>query len=232
MRDIWTLKRELPATLPTAGIKRPFFAAEALLVLAVMVLLFLFGGDIPTAIAPPAVAIVAAALALLVVQAAKVEAVGDLLKRVDWKTLLFLLLLFALVEAFNKTGILQSFSNQLYEAFGTQTLIVAMVMLVGVGLASTLLANIPVVAAMLFVAKSYLIIAELVPEQALDPTFNGWPAATLPIFVAMMFGGTLGGNATLIGASANVVSVGICAAEGRPVTFVGFMTFDWRYYWQ
>jgi len=102
---------------------------------------------------------------------------------------------------------------------------VALVMLVGVGLASTLLANIPVVAAMLFVAKSYLIIAELVPEQALDPTFVGWPAAALPIFVAMMFGGTLGGNATLIGASANVVSVGICAAEGRQVSFVGFMRY-------
>ena len=98
-------------------------------------------------------------------------------------------------------------------------------MLVGVGLASTLLANIPVVAAMLFVAKSYLIIAELVPEQALDPTFANWPAATLPIFVAMMFGGTLGGNATLIGASANVVSVGICAQEGRRVSFVGFMRY-------
>ena len=156
MHDIWNLQRELPATLPPARITRPVFATVALLVLAVMVLLFLFGEDVPEAIAPPAVAIVAAALALLVVQTAKVESVGDLLKRVDWKTLLFLFLLFALVEAFNKTGILQSFSNQLYEIFGAHTLIVALVMLVGVGLASTLLANIPVVAAMLFVAKSYL----------------------------------------------------------------------------
>ena len=218
MRDIWNLQRELPAELPKTSITRPIFATVALLVLVVMVLLFLFGEDVPWAIAPPAVAIVAAALALLVVQAAKVEPVGDLVKRVDWKTILFLVLLFALVEAFNKTGVLQSFSNQLYAVFGTSTLVVALVMLVGVGLASTLLANIPVVAAMLFVAKSYLIIAELVPEQALDPTFANWPAATLPIFVAMMFGGTLGGNATLIGASANVVSVGICdkKAAGCP----------------
>jgi len=34
----------------------------------------------------------------------------------------------------------------------------------------------------------------------------------------MMFGATLGGNATLIGASANVVTAGICARNGRPVT--------------
>jgi len=37
------------------------------------------------------------------------------------------------------------------------------------------------------------------------------PEQSLPVFVAMMFGGTLGGNATLIGASANLVSVGTCA---------------------
>ncbi len=41
----------------------------------------------------------------------------------------------------------------------------------------------------------------------------------------MMFSATLGGNATLIGASANVVSTGICAAHGKPVSFVTFMRY-------
>ena len=41
----------------------------------------------------------------------------------------------------------------------------------------------------------------------------------------MMFAGTLGGNATLIGASANVVAVGICANEGRPVSFMTFLRY-------
>jgi Na+/H+ antiporter NhaD/arsenite permease-like protein len=43
--------------------------------------------------------------------------------------------------------------------------------------------------------------------------------------MAMMFAGTLGGNATLIGASANIVSVGICAAHGKPVGFARFMRY-------
>jgi len=43
--------------------------------------------------------------------------------------------------------------------------------------------------------------------------------------VAMMFGGTLGGNATLIGASANIVSAGICAAQGKPVNFATFLRY-------
>jgi Na+/H+ antiporter NhaD/arsenite permease-like protein len=100
-----------------------------------------------------------------------------------------------------------------------------MVVLLGVGLASAVLANIPLVAAGLLAVKGYLVIAQLVPDQALEATFTAWPPETLPLFLALMFGGTLGGNATLIGASANVVSVGICAANGRPVSFAGFMRY-------
>ena len=70
---------------------------------------------------------------------------------------------------------------------------------------------------------SYLVAAEAVPEIALAPGFVNWPNVTLPVFVAMMFGGTLGGNAMLIGASANVVAVGICASRGRHVSFVQFL---------
>jgi len=41
----------------------------------------------------------------------------------------------------------------------------------------------------------------------------------------MMFAGTLGGNATLIGASANIVSAGICGAHGKPLSFMRFMRY-------
>jgi Na+/H+ antiporter NhaD/arsenite permease-like protein len=43
--------------------------------------------------------------------------------------------------------------------------------------------------------------------------------------VAMMFGATLGGNATLIGASANIISGGICAAHGKPIRFTTFVRY-------
>jgi Na+/H+ antiporter NhaD/arsenite permease-like protein len=90
---------------------------------------------------------------------------------------------------------------------------------------SSLLANIPVVAATLLMVKGYLVTAELVPDLALDPTFTEWPERVIPLFVAMMFSATLGGNATLIGASANVASTGICASHGRPVSFLTFMRY-------
>jgi Na+/H+ antiporter NhaD/arsenite permease-like protein len=100
-----------------------------------------------------------------------------------------------------------------------------LLLLAGIGLLSSLLANIPVVAASLIMTKGYLVAAEVVPELALAGGFVDWPAATVPVFIAMMFGATLGGNATLIGASANIVSVGICAAQGERVTFGRFLRY-------
>jgi Na+/H+ antiporter NhaD/arsenite permease-like protein len=98
-------------------------------------------------------------------------------------------------------------------------------MLAGIAVVSSVLANTPVVAASILLIKGYLVTAELVPEQALGATFTEWPNATLPVFVAMMFGATLGGNSTLIGASANLVSAGICNAHGKRVTFMQFMRY-------
>ncbi|MFP3566061.1 hypothetical protein [Paraburkholderia sp. SIMBA_030] len=90
---------------------------------------------------------------------------------------------------------------------------------------SSLLANVPVAAASIVMVKGYLVAAEFVPDIALSDQFTQWPPVTIPVFVGMMFGATLGGNATLIGAAANIVSAGICAREGRPVTFVTFLRY-------
>lgn len=225
MPEVWSRRETLAAAAVPIAIKRPGFVAFAILVLFVMIGLFLFGEALPTRIVPPEVAIVGATLALLVVYGAHVEPVDAVLKDVDWKTLVFLGAIFVLVQAFTKTGLLQGLSVQLYNAFGAQLTLVGLIMLGGIGMLSALLANIPVVAAALIMAKGYLVAAEAVPELALSATFTDWPAATLPLFIAMMFGATLGGNATLIGASANIVAVGICAKEGERVSFMRFVRY-------
>jgi Na+/H+ antiporter NhaD/arsenite permease-like protein len=225
MRDIWRLRVVLPAASPPPSIERPGFVILALGVLLVMVILFLFGESLPTRVLPPAVAIIAASLALLVIHGARVEPVDNVLRDVDWKTLIFLAAIFSLVQAFAKTGLLQGMSLQLYAWFGAEVTLVALLMLAGIGVLSSLLANIPVVAAALVMAKGYLVAAEAVPEFALAASFTDWPTATLPLFIAMMFGATLGGNATLVGASANIVSVGICNSQGAHVTFLRFARY-------
>ena len=225
MKDVWNVRRTLPVDLPLKPLERPVFCALSLLVLMSMILLFLFGESLPIQLVPPSVAIIGASLALLVIYCVKVEPVDKVMKDVDWKTLLFLTCMFLMVEAFTRTGVLLSLSRNLHAWFGTSLLVVAMVMLFGVGGVSSLLANIPVVAAMVLVVKGYLVAAEFVPELAMGPAFLDWPASTLPVFVAMMFAGTLGGNATLIGASANVVCAGICATQGKPISFVTFARY-------
>jgi Na+/H+ antiporter NhaD/arsenite permease-like protein len=225
MKDLWRVRRTLPPDLKAEPLQRPYLCLFALLILALMMLLFLLGDYIPTKIVPPAVAIIAASLGLLLVYEAEVEPVTKVLQDVDWRTILFLICLFCLVEAFAKTGILQGLSHNLYSWFGTNLVLISLVILMGVGFASSLLANIPVVAVMLLMVKGYLVTAEFVPETALAASFVTWPSHLVPVFAAMMFGGTLGGNATLIGASANVVAVGICASHGKPVSFATFMRY-------
>jgi Na+/H+ antiporter NhaD/arsenite permease-like protein len=225
MKDLWQQERSLPADLKPEPLKRPYLCLSALLILALMVVLFIAGEYLPTKIVPPAVAIVAASLGLLLVYEAQVEPVTKVIQDVDWRTLLFIICLFCLVEAFAKTGILQGMSHYLYAWFGTELILISLFILAFVGVSSSLLANIPVVAIMLLMVKGYLVTAQFVPETALAATFAAWPTEVLPVFVAMMFAGTLGGNATLIGASANVVACGICASQGKPVSFATFLRY-------
>jgi Na+/H+ antiporter NhaD/arsenite permease-like protein len=137
----------VPTILQLTPLEQPFFAVLSLAVLVVMIVLFLVGEHLPTHLVPPAVAVVGASLALLVVYSAKVEPIEHVIKDIDWKTLIFLICMFVMVQAFTRTGVLRSLSQNLYQSFGVNLLGVGLVMLAGIGVASSLLANIPVVAA-------------------------------------------------------------------------------------
>lgn len=225
MPQIWRAHSDIPKETPKVAIEHPRFVALALSILGLMIGLFFFSEQLPTPILPPAVAIIAATLALLVIYTLHIEPLDNVIRDVDWKTLIFLSAIFCLVQAFSKTGLLQGMGVTLYAWFGTNFVLVALVLLAGVGAMSCLLANIPVVAASLVMTKGYFVVAETVPDVALTASFMDWPAATLPVFVAMMFGGTLGGNATMIGASANIVCVGICEKYERHVSFGRFLRY-------
>ncbi|WP_321796724.1 SLC13 family permease [Caballeronia sp. J97] len=225
MRDIWRSARPLPPRGAPVKLKRPVYAALALGVLALMMVLFVLGEELPTRIVPPVVAVIASALALLVAYAFRIEPTDRVLRDVDWKTLLFLLSIFCLVQGMAKTGLLQVMSLKLYDVFGTRLTLVALAMIAGIGLLSSVLANVPVAAASIVMVKGYLVTAELVPEAALSDQFTQWPVTVIPVFVGMMYGATLGGNATLVGSAANIVAAGICSQEGTPVSFGRFLRY-------
>lgn len=221
---VWGARMTLaPKKQAGPAIARPVFLALALFVLVLMVLLFVVGDVLPNRIVPPAVAIIGASLALLLVYETRVAPVTEIIREVDWKTIVFLAAIFTLVQALSKTGLLQGMSILFAEWFGSNLAAVALVVLGGIGAIGGFIANIPLVAAALVMVTGYLVASGAAPELALAPNFTDWPTTTLPVFIAMMFGGTLGGNATMIGASANIVAVGVCAANGRRVTFMQFL---------
>lgn len=223
--DIWRLRRPPAADLPPAKLQQPLFVMVAVGILLLMVALFVFGSLLPT-LTPPSVAILGATLALMAIYGWRVEPVGKVFSDIDWKTLIFILCMFFMVQGLVATGVLQGVSRLLAAVFGDHMLAAALVLLAAIGAASSVLANIPVVVAMLVLVKGYLVLIDAVPEQALGHTFQQvWPEQTIPVFVGMMFGATLGGSATLIGASANVVAAGIAAQNGRVLTFARFARY-------
>lgn len=222
---IWRLRVQLPVEGAHAGLQRPAFFTAAVCIVLAMVVLFVVGEELPQRLLPPEVSMIGAGLALLLLQYTQKEPVSAVIADVDWKTLLFLACIFTMVEVLARTGVFSALSEQLFSLFGTHVIFAGLAMLAGVGLLSGFLANIPVAVAMLAVLKGYFVVAQLVPEEALSSTYGAWPAHAVPAFIAMMFGATLGGNATMIGASANMVAVGISAANGKPVTFATFLRY-------
>jgi len=196
--DVWRVRRTLAPDLQAPRLERRGLCVLALLTLAVMIGLFLFGEVLPNPVIPPAAAIVAASLALLAIHATRVEPLDNVFRDIDFKTLIFIFCMMCFVEQITETGVLAGLSRALYAGFGGNLLLAGWALLASIGLASGFLANIPVVAAAILATKGYLVLLQVVPEEALGYGFTDWPPQSLPIFVAMMFGGTLGGNATLI----------------------------------
>ncbi|MGH7156335.1 MAG: SLC13 family permease, partial [Acetobacteraceae bacterium] len=122
-----------------------------------------------------------------------------------------------------KTGVLDGLSRTLFATFGTDLTLVPMAVLLIVFAISALVANIPLVLAMTFVVKGYFVVSGLMPENAVGAGFGQWPLSTLPVFIAMTFGATLGGGATMVGDSSNIVACGISARAGTRISFARFL---------
>jgi Na+/H+ antiporter NhaD/arsenite permease-like protein len=221
LRGTWTARSAGPVAEEAVRLHRPAYIAAALAIFALQVLLFVWG-DIE-GISPPEAAFICAALGLLVIYGLRVESPGAVLVDVDWRTLIFIACMFMMVQALIHTGWLQGGSRLMASIFGDRTALAAIAMVWVVGLLSMVLPNVPVVIGLLLVVKGYLVQVEAVPEEALGANFSNWPAHLLPVFVGMMFGATLGGNGTVIGAAGNVVAAGIAAKAGHPIGFLRFL---------
>ena len=196
-------------------------------VISVFVLvLFVIGESLPTPVSPGAVALMGAGLSLFLSHHNGIDPINKVLKDVDWSTLLFFMSTFVLIGGLQKTGLISQASNLLASALGTNIALGTIVILIAMAVTSSVIPNIPLVVAMVPMMKEYLVNVDLAPPLILIPGFDRQlPAEVLPLFYAMMFGATLGGNATIVGASANIVGAGISEIHGKPISFSKFAKY-------
>ena len=165
-----------------------------------MLFLFIFGERIHLL---PAVTALIGATGLLIWIRPDIE---EMIEAVDWTTLVFFMALFIVVGAVQKVGLVS------FIAIGrlvSDNLLLAMLVVIWASaLLSTVIANIPFTTAMLPVI-GYL-----------TATVPG--ADTKVLFFCLSVGSAMGGNGSLIGASANMVTAGIAERAGYPITYVYF----------
>lgn len=219
-----TVVADEPAA-PLPRIERPGVLAAYLVVLAGMIGLFVFGEDLPNPIAPPGVAVVGGGIALLIAYWSGIDDVREILRDVDWETLLFFLCIFVLVGALDKSGAIDALGAAMGRQLGTNVVLGSLLLLFGIGALSSLIPNIPLVLAMVPLVQEYVVGAGMATPAMIEAGYGTLPAAVLPLFYAMCYGATLGGNASLLGASSNIVAGGICAQNGHPLTFVKFLRY-------
>ena len=130
---------------------------------------------------------------------------------VEWNTLIFFAGLFIMVGALVNTGALGKFAQYLKDQVGDQASLAAMVLLIVSAVLSGIVDNIPYVASM----------SPVVTE--LSAGISGQYGDVL--WWALAFGADFGGNATIIGASANVVAVGLAHKAGIKISFWQFAKY-------
>ena len=131
---------------------------------------------------------------------------------VDWITIFFFVGLFVVVHGVDVSGLLKLAADSLTAATGGRLGDTAFAILWASAFLSAIIDNIPFVATMIPVIK------------AMAPTFGG-EQELLPLWWALSLGACLGGNGTLIGASANLTVAGIAERNGIPFSFVTFTTY-------
>ncbi|MBT8120385.1 MAG: ArsB/NhaD family transporter [Gammaproteobacteria bacterium] len=132
------------------------------------------------------------------------------LGEVEWITIFFFIGLFILVYGVESTGLLESLAHQVIDLTDGDKTVTAMSILFVSAVASAIVDNIPFVATMIPLIKSMAV------------SFGG-AEELLPLWWSLALGACLGGNGSLVGASANLIVAGFAERAGQPIRFLPFM---------
>ncbi|GIO70057.1 ArsB/NhaD family transporter [Paenibacillus sp. JTLBN-2024] len=130
--------------------------------------------------------------------------------KVEWTTIFFFVGLFVLVSGLIETGVIAKLAEQAIELTGGDLVTTSMLILWLSAIASAFLDNIPFVATMI----------PMIQEMGHMGVSN-----LEPLWWSLALGACLGGNGSLIGASANLIVAGMSGKEGHPIRFVQFLKY-------
>lgn len=183
---------------------------KKLLIQSLVVLFFVLVGFIlhtTLHFEPSVVALLGAGLLVLISRVTTEDAIAD----VEWETLVFFMGLFVMVGALVKTGVIGNFAHLLAQATGERLWVTTILLLLASLVLSGIVDNIP------YVAVMAPVVGALAQAQ---PTGH-----TSVLWWALLLGADLGGNATAVGASANVVVIGLAKRNGTPISFWQFTRY-------
>jgi Na+/H+ antiporter NhaD/arsenite permease-like protein len=184
-------------------ITQPATLAKAGAVFVVMLLLFVLGDQIH--LVPAVTAILGAVFMLLVVG----TDIQEMLRVVDWTTLMFFIALFMVIGAIQEVGLISMIAAGIKQMVGENLNLSLLVIIWSGALLSGVIDNIPFTAAMLPVV-GYL--TRTIPGSSSKVLFYG-----------LSVGSAMGGNSTLIGSSPNMVAAGITERAGYRITYMTFL---------
>ena len=154
------------------------------------------------------VALSGAGLLLLLTATRDEEKIAKVLSKIEWPAIFFFGGLFILVGALVETGVIRMLAAEAVKATGGNVEATAILILWMSAIASAFIDNIPFVATLI----------PLIQDMGQMGLTN-----LDPMWWSLALGACLGGNGTLIGASANVVVASMSAQRGRPISFLSFM---------
>lgn len=186
---------------------------QSLLVMTLVMTGFILGHSLGTQ--PATIALFGAALLLVLDNLPKsVEEQSDNVNKsfceVEWTTIFFFIGLFIVVYGVETTGILALVAEQVIELTGGDRTITALSILWVSAVASAIVDNIPFVATMIPLIEN------------MSASFGGASQLT-PLWWSLALGSCLGGNGSLVGASANLIVAGFAERAGQPIRFLPFM---------
>lgn len=186
---------------PSKSITNRALMKKGIIVLICVIVGFMFHDKL--GIESSVIALTAAAVMLIIGR----EDVNEAIQDVEWTTILFFMSLFVVVGGLTETGIIKELASKIIDATNGHPMVTMLVLLWASALLSSILDNIPFVATLI-----PLILA--MQADGIDVTSFWW---------AISLGACLGGNGTMIGASANVVLSDISTKHGYPITFKSYL---------